>query len=965
MRCLPRRPVIVLAVAIAFLAAATVTHAGRRRPAAEPAGHLTFASPQSNPIALSPDQSLLVIAQTVSNRVDLVDVATGKLLRQVEVGLEPVSVAFRPDGQEVWVANHVSDSVSVIDTAAGSASYLEVVETIQQLDSNGATRFDEPVGIAFASNTKAYVALSSLDQIAVIDAAAYDVAGHLDISGQDPRAITVAGGLLFVAVFESNNQTQLSLCNVINGSNQPGDPCSMGLRDLQDFATTPNLPGVAKNIVVDPALPDRDVFVFDTSNDALVDVVEHVGTLLYGVAADGAGRVYVTQTDARNAANGTEGDNLPALGNKLFDNEVAILDCSGGSGCSIAQTVELEPDFPNPATALATPFGVAVSPDGALVVGTAAGTHRLFTLDATGTLLGRVDVGSVPKGVALLADPETGAAVRAYVLNTLSNSVSIVDLTDPTAPQTIGLIAIGGDPTPDDVRRGRIAFSNAFASDSGNFSCESCHPDGNTDQLLWRIGGACVFGACTGDDEPRTTMPVRGLRDTVPLHWDGTLGDPWGGTNGALGGSGSEAPVCDPNDQQGCFRHLVDASLSGVMCDQSGGCATGPSGLPGRLTTTERDEMAAFLEVVSYPPPRARPVDDDITPVAEQGFRDFFMDQGGNPNTCADSNAGCHELPLTTGTNSQTLDGFDAPTMRGLTDRFLQFSMGITSPRELLELANVGTPLGGGTQPLEPAFAWDPVGRGLDEKTTFGAAFLVFESVYGTRPVNMFQMFEEASTGHSGAVGRQLTLSSRTANVPLATDTEALLAALEQADTRGFVNLKGHGVRAGQPSSIEYVATLSAYRIDGADVLDRAALLGEAATGQLRATLTAHLPTNVSEANPQPLIAPLGANCQAGVGPTGDPELPEGTSFFIEARHVDDGDVVIVDGAPTGGAVASFGGPTPCESDGADSIADEVVFVDLGIALADGMHLLQLQKPSGLHSNEMPFCVGNANVCNP
>ena len=65
---------------------------------------------------------------------------------------------LRPDGRELLVSNHVSDSVSVIDTNSASASYGQVIETIQELDVPGAdpdarvhasTRFDEPVGIAF------------------------------------------------------------------------------------------------------------------------------------------------------------------------------------------------------------------------------------------------------------------------------------------------------------------------------------------------------------------------------------------------------------------------------------------------------------------------------------------------------------------------------------------------------------------------------------------------------------------------------------------------------------------------------------------------------------------------------------------------------------------------------------------------------------------------------------------------
>src|SRR5215475_4263510 len=127
----------------------------------EPAGFQTFTSPQSNPIVLSVDRSLVYVANTTSNSVTFIRTSDFAIRRTVKVGMEPVSLAVRPDGLELWVSNHVSDSVSVIDTNPASASYGQVVETIQSFDANGATQLDEPVGIAFASNTKAYVAVSS------------------------------------------------------------------------------------------------------------------------------------------------------------------------------------------------------------------------------------------------------------------------------------------------------------------------------------------------------------------------------------------------------------------------------------------------------------------------------------------------------------------------------------------------------------------------------------------------------------------------------------------------------------------------------------------------------------------------------------------------------------------------------------------------------------------------------------
>jgi YVTN family beta-propeller protein len=113
-------------------------------------GHQTFTSPQSNPIAVSKDGFRVYVANTTSHSVSVIDAWTRKVIAEIPVGLEPVGVEVRPDGKEVWVSNHVSDSVSVIDTRWLSPTRHIVTHTIQDLDADGVTRFDEPVGIAFS-----------------------------------------------------------------------------------------------------------------------------------------------------------------------------------------------------------------------------------------------------------------------------------------------------------------------------------------------------------------------------------------------------------------------------------------------------------------------------------------------------------------------------------------------------------------------------------------------------------------------------------------------------------------------------------------------------------------------------------------------------------------------------------------------------------------------------------------------
>ncbi len=177
--------------------------------AAKKVGHPLFVSPHASPIVLNGEHVFVV--NSPSDTVDVIDARSKKLVTRINVGVDPVSIAVRPDGKEIWVSNHVSDSVSVIDTDSKSPTHLHVIATIQDFDPRTkATRFDEPVGIAFASNAKAYIALSSENRIAVVDVKKRQITNRLVIPAQDPRAITVRNGKLYVIPFESNNKTQLS-----------------------------------------------------------------------------------------------------------------------------------------------------------------------------------------------------------------------------------------------------------------------------------------------------------------------------------------------------------------------------------------------------------------------------------------------------------------------------------------------------------------------------------------------------------------------------------------------------------------------------------------------------------------------------------------------------------------------------------------------------------------------------------
>ena len=934
-------------------------------PIPEPAsGHPGFASPQVQSIALSPSGNELYVTNTPADTLDIIDTEKREVVYRIATGIDPISVAVRPDGLEVWVSNHVSDSVSVIDVDPSSPTRYRVVGTIQAWDDAGlVTDFDEPTGIAFASDAKAYVALSSRNRIAVVDVASRTVTNQIQVFAQEPRALTVRDGRLYVIPFESGNQTELSGC--LSMAAPGSEDCTFEiipvlLANNSDAILTRNFPA---NIIRNPRQPDRDLFVYETEGDTLLQEVSSIGTLLYGVAVDSERRVFISQTEARNDANGlnADGDDLIDLENRAFLDQIARLDCA--SGCGDPTLIELEPELPEqpaPGMALATPFGIQISGDDSTLVGVAAGSSRLFTMDAsTGEVLGRAQVGPIPRSLILESDAG-GAPLRAWVLNAVDDSVSLVDVSDPAAPSEVTRIALE-DPTLPNVKKGRIAFNNAEGSTSGTFSCESCHPDGNTDQILWNLGAICLTEGC-GQKIPRTTMPVRGLRDTLPLHWDGVPGNSSLSVNGEVADSGD---MVEPNctDEHSCFRSLVDGAMSGTMCDQND-CPTdeNDNGLAGALDEEDRDAMADFLKSVPYPPARSRRLDDQMSDLAFDGFHVFLVGDDVQHPGCSRA-GGCHAAPRWAGFAPGT--GMQAPTFRGLSDRHLLLPNGRAGMWDLLN----GVALGFAVNEVD----WDP-NNGPDELFSWGLTFGTEELPISNRvssnrgPFEIFQLFEETSTGFSGAFARQVTVDANSASDDAAAATNALLDLLEAADSDGQVDLRGNGASLSDGVQLVFVHDDGVYyRVnrDGvtSEGLTRAELLEQARSGAITVTMTARLGVNSDVEHPQPGIfldqSTQGEELGCGQGQRsqfcnvtpGIPQLTDEPTMTLRGGYIVDGAVVLIDGSAVEGSVnCATGGALPdCD--------DLAIRIDLAQMPSSGDHTFQVVTPDGMTSNELLMTV--------
>ncbi len=875
-------------------------------------GYPSLMSPHSAPIALYGNR--LFVANTPSDTVDVINTKTRKVVKRINVGIDPVSISVRPDGKEVWVANHVSDSVSIIDNDRTSPTFLRAIDTVQDFDKkNKSTRFDEPVGIAFANNSKAYVALSSENKIAVIDVASRQVKKRLEITAQDPRAIVVRNDRLYVIPFESNNKTQLS-----GGYKIDGDLVTFNAHEHSIANNNVLSLGHVTDIVKHPRVPDRDLYIFDTKTDKLIRTVDTLGTLLYGLTVDSKGNVFIAQTDARNDINGRSGTkkhSLKELENRAFLNQITRVSLSKNeSGKPTFINLEpLPPNHPGPGQALATPFAIQISDDDSTLVATAAGSDKVFTVDAeTGKVMGRVRVESAPRGIALETS-SSGRLSQAWILNAVANSVSLIDVSDPNNPSVKQKITLE-DPTHPAFKRGRIAFNKASASTTETFSCASCHPDGHTDQLLWVLKTPIVTGG--NQIMPRSTMPLRGLRDTAPFHWDGIPGDPYGGNNSAHIRERVK-PNSKIGEPESATRHVIDGSLASTMM-RVGDNEKNDEGKDGLLNKDERDDMAKFLLNITYPPAQKRAYNNVLSEEAEEGFELFHIkgDVGGTPgaNLCGN----CHRMPFWVSTNTPGT-GMDAPTWRGAYDRFLILPQG---------RLNI----------IDFDFYRRVAERGIPERN-------VWQFSWGGRRAfdPVWNMVLEGSTGFSGSFARQVTLNKNTAKNNLTMD---LLNALESSSKEGGIVLQVDGVflNDNRPTDVQLQFNGKYIEVHGERrSITREKLTTLASEGKFIGTFTGRHGENADYDNPQPAIWTLGP-IHSQRGRQNFPVLyDKRKSMAVSGRHIREGANLVVDGKKVHGSIRKE--------------KNETVIIDL-INLPDpGIHFLQIQNPSGLFSNDFIFHV--------
>ncbi len=422
----------------------------------------------------------------------------------------PINLAFRPDGREVWTACEASGSVVVVDVAR-RVKVAEIAVGGQATD------------VAFSPDgSRAYVSNRLDDSISVIDVAARKVQQTIPV-GDEPHGLLTdrSGRMLYVL---NTSARDLSVIDLATGRETRRLATS---RYPWSLALSPD----GSRMLVTNALarlgqfrtpPMSEVTVLDAPRAQVADRrVVPESNLLLGVAWHPSGEfALATLNRTKNLVPMTR-----ILQGWTITNGLAVLWKDG----RVDQVLLDEPQ-----RYFADVTDVAITPDGKKAFATSAGTDKVAVIDV-GKLLSlvkrtsdegrrdvlpnwlgasaefvvaRIPVKSNPRGITVAPDGAT-----AWVANTLDDSLSVIDV---ARNEVVARVDLGGPKQRTHIRWGEQLFHSANITFQRQFACATCHPDGHVDGLTYDIEADGIGVS------PVDNRTLRGIYDTDPFKWEGT-----------------------------------------------------------------------------------------------------------------------------------------------------------------------------------------------------------------------------------------------------------------------------------------------------------------------------------------------------------------------------------------------------------------------------------------------------------
>jgi YVTN family beta-propeller protein len=287
-------------------------------------------------IAFLPDGTKAYVANYSDNSVTVINPTSGAILSTIPVGLAPFFIAVSPDGTRAYVPNSFSSNVSVIDTTTDTVATTLPVGAF-------------PVAVAFnPTGTRAYVVVST-NNVIVFDATTSTFITTIALGGMPyGAAVSPDGDWLYVSQYSSDTVSIIETATntVVATVAVANEPEGVTFDPAGDRAYVPTVAGVVS--VIDVA-----------TKTALAPIPSGAGSRILAFTPDGA-LAYVTNTSA---------DTLTVI---EFDDTLPTISGTPAAG-TISVAYSFTPAVTGPAVAVSVQTGT-LPPGLSLAAGVISGT---------------------------------------------------------------------------------------------------------------------------------------------------------------------------------------------------------------------------------------------------------------------------------------------------------------------------------------------------------------------------------------------------------------------------------------------------------------------------------------------------------------------------------------------------------------------------------------------------------------
>lgn len=402
----------------------------------------------------------------------------------------PAAAVLLEGGRSLCVANRRSGTMSIIDVTTRSVSEKQIGQQLSDV-------------VAVPGRQELLVTDFAGGAVIVVNhsAAGLQIADRVDVAAW-PESVVVnhEGSFVCVASLWSRRLTVLT-------RNQSADSQDRSLRNLHqiDLPFAPHASAFldTDRVVVADSFGGRLVVV-DCVTGVITSEHDQAVHNIRDMTVGSDGLLYLT-CQRLNPKGYTDREDIHwgiLIENEILAIDIELLLTDHGQTSLEVERITLG----GPGEGAGDPEAILVTPDKLVV--TLAGTDEVVVVDRVGVRESRIATGGRP--VAVVRDVATK---RVYVVNSLSDSVSIIDL---VGNRLVDSISLGPKPTPGPVERGEVAFFNSRLSHESWLSCHSCHTDGHTNNGLADTLGDGEFG------DAKRVPTLRGVWSTGPWAWNGS-----------------------------------------------------------------------------------------------------------------------------------------------------------------------------------------------------------------------------------------------------------------------------------------------------------------------------------------------------------------------------------------------------------------------------------------------------------